>query len=104
MMIGTALDLLIITIETICFFMFCDIFAKEDETDAILSAKGLGYIVSLSLISYVTDYFCGDYMVLKQILIIVTSAIAAKLYWNWKVIKSLVISAISQGLLILADV
>ncbi len=94
----------IITIETICFFMFCDIFAKEDETDAILSAKGLRYIVILSLISYVTDYFFGDYMVLKQILIIVTSAIAAKLYWNWKVIKSFVISAISQGLLILADV
>lgn len=104
MMIGTALNLLIITIETICFFMFCDIFAKEDETDAILSAKGLRYIVILSLISYVTDYFFGDYMVLKQILIIVTSAIAAKLYWNWKVIKSFVISAISQGLLILADV
>ena len=69
MMIGTALNLLIITIETICFFMFCDIFAKEDETDAILSAKGLRYIVILSLISYVTDYFFGDYMVLKQILI-----------------------------------
>lgn len=104
MMIGTALNLLIITIETICFFMFCDIFAKEDETDAILSAKELRYIVILSLISYVTDYFFGDYMVLKQILIIVTSAIAAKLYWNWKAVKALVISAISQGLLILADV
>lgn len=29
MMIGTALNLLIITIETICFFMFCDILQKK---------------------------------------------------------------------------
>lgn len=91
----------LVVLEIICCMFFFETFAqKKDENNHL---RNYGSIVGLILFVFLAAWFLTDYFLIKQILVIIVTAILMELYLKVTLGQSIILSAIYQGLLLVLD-
>lgn len=94
-------SLLIVIYEIFCCKIFFEIFAEKRDEHNLL--KNYGSIVGLITFVYLAALFLSEYFLVKQALIIIVTALLMLLYLEINLGKSIILSAIFQGLLLVLD-
>lgn len=92
---------LIIMLEIFCYKMFFEAFGERRTEKNIY--KNYGIIAALILSVYFSALFFANYFAIKQISIIIVSTILMYLYINISITKSVILSILFQGLLLVVD-
>ncbi|MCY6958481.1 sensor histidine kinase [Clostridium brassicae] len=92
---------LIIVLEIFCCKIFFEAFGEKRTEKNIY--RNYGIIATLMLSVYFFALFFANYFTFKQVSIIVVSTILMYLYLNINIIKSLIVSMLFQGLLLVVD-
>ncbi|MHC6181028.1 sensor histidine kinase [Clostridium sp. JNZ X4-2] len=92
---------LIVMLEIFCCKIFFEAFGKRRSEKNIY--RNYGIIAMLMLTVYFSALFLSDFFVVKQMVIIIISAILMYLYLDINIRKSIVLSILFQGLLLVVD-
>ena len=92
---------MIVVLEMFCCKIFFETFAEKRGEKSIL--KNHGTIAALIVFVYLAAMFLSNYFLIKQILIIVVTALLMIIYLKMNLGKSIILSAIFQGLLLVLD-
>lgn len=91
----------VVVLEILCCKIFFETFAgKKDENNYL---KNYGSIIGIILFVYFAAWIMARYFLVKQILVIIVTAVLMKLYLEVTLGKSIILSAIYQGLLLVLD-
>lgn len=93
-------DALIILVEIICCEIFFETFAERKGKRAYTPYF---VVMGLSGAVYFLSYILEDQFILKEIFIIIITALVMVLYLTIKVIKSLVLAVLYQSLVLVVD-
>lgn len=92
---------MIVVLEMFCCKIFFETFAEKRRENNIL--KNHGTIAALIVFVYLAAMFLSNYFLIKQTLIIVVTALLMIIYLKMNLGKSIILSAIFQGLLLVLD-
>ncbi|BCZ44731.1 ATPase [Clostridium gelidum] len=92
---------LVVMLEIFCCKIFFEAFGERRSKKK--TYKNYIVIIALILSVYLLALFFANYFLIKQILIIVISTILMYLYINITIIKSVILSMLFQGLLLVVD-
>lgn len=92
---------LIVVFEILCCKIFFETFGKKKAENN--TYKNFGIIFALIVYVYLIAIFFGNYFFLKQVLIILMTAVLMRLYIRLSFFKSLFLAVLFQGLLLAID-
>lgn len=93
-------SILIVLIEVICCKIFFETFAEKKEGNRHLPCA---VIVGMAGIICFLAYLLKNYFLLKELLIVVITAILMKLYLDLRITKSLVLAVLYQSIDLVVD-
>lgn len=93
-------DALIVLVEVICCKIFFETFAEKKEGNRYIPCA---VIVGIAGIVYFLSYLLEKHFLLKELLIVVITAVLMKLYLDLKIVKSLVLAVLYQSLVLVVD-
>lgn len=100
-MFGYVQNLIIVVLEILCCKIFFESFGQKRDLEN--SGRSISIFIALTLFVYIAAVFFHDYFIMRQLLIIIVTA--GLMYWNFEIslLKSFIISALYQGLLLAVD-
>lgn len=92
---------LLVVLEILCCKIFFEIFAKKKHEKSTL--KNYGNILCLIVFVYVIALFLAEQVIIKQLLIIVITALVMTIYFKLNYWRALIFATLYQGLLLAID-
>lgn len=94
-------SLLVIVLEILCCKMFFEAFGRKRNEEAVF-ANNAGIVLLMFLTCFIA-VFLDEYLILKEILIILFTAVIMFGLLNISILKAVILSALFQGVVLLVD-